>query len=117
MPVLKAQTKREDVKLLGANVPLRLHNYITFYCLAKRKTKSDILLEILFKWMSERKEIEPDIDLINDIVKRLNIEWKIEKASGKGLTMSEFKETVRKELFTRGLVEEHINVILSKVSK
>jgi len=117
MGIFKAQTKRDDVKLLGAFLPIRLHKYLTFYSLAKGKTKTDVVKDLLYAWMTERREIENDKDLIRDIIARLDIQWKIEKASGKGMTMSEFKDAVRNELFIKGLAEEHIDVIIAEMRK
>ncbi|HUU86130.1 MAG TPA: hypothetical protein VMX17_00085 [Candidatus Glassbacteria bacterium] len=117
MPILKIKSQKEDFKLVGALLPIRVHNYITFYSLAKGKTKSDILKELLYKWMSERREVEKDSDLIYEIVRKLDYQWKVEKATGRGITVGMFKDTVREELINKGLIEVYVNKIIDEICK
>ena len=117
MSLLKPPSRRNNVKLVGGYLPTRLHNYLVFYSLAKGTSVTEILKELVFNWMTERREIENDMDLIRAIVNRVNIQWKVEKASGKGMTLSEFKDILRDELLEKGLTEEHTNLIISEVAK
>jgi len=109
--------EREGYKLLGVSVPKRVHDYLTFYAMAKGSSKSEVVKKLVYEWVTAQKEKTSDNILIQDIVQKINIRWRAEKTSQNPMTFFTFKELAREELIAKGVNETYVNLILADVSK
>jgi hypothetical protein len=109
--------EREGYKLLGVSVPDRVHNYLTFYAMAKGSTKSEVVKKLVYEWVNDQKEKTPDNILIQDIVQKINIRWRAEKTSQTPITFFTFKDLARQELLEKGVNETYVNLILADLEK
>lgn len=112
----KSKYNKQDYKLVGVSLPLRVRNYLTLYTIAKETSKSKILKCLIDSWMAEHREKEPDSELINAIVQRIKIRWKVEKASGKGMPYTDFKNSIEFELHKKEVPELYIKLILQEIN-
>lgn len=115
MGILKTDRHTKSFKLVGVSIPQWLHNYISLYCLAKKKTKSDILKGMLDSWHVQTKAKEPQEKLVQEIIEIANEEWKVVLEKTPAKTIVEFKEELNKEMINRGLNPFQINIILKAV--
>lgn len=95
-------------KLVGANIPSQVFDYLTLYSIARGKSKSAILNSLIEKWKREDAGIYSIQSLRNDIVSKLIANFK----SQTKLNISEFKEESERVLHSKGLDEQHITYIL-----
>lgn len=115
MGILKKDNHTKGYKLVGVSVPQWLHNYISLYCLAKNKTKSDILKGMLDVWHAQIKLKEPQERLVQEIIEKANDEWKDVLRKNPEKTIDEFKAELECELKNRGLNPFQMNIILKAV--
>lgn len=115
--LLPPRKEREGYKLLGISVPDRVHNYLTFYSMAKGVNKSEVVKKLVYDWVNQQKEKTPDNMLIQDIVRRINIRWKAEKTSQNPITFFTFKDMAKEELLEKGMNETYVNLILADLEK
>jgi hypothetical protein len=115
MGILKTDRHTKDYKLVGVSVPRWLHNYISLYCLAKNKTKSDILKGMLDSWYSQIHTKEPQEKLVQEIVEKANLEWGLTMVKIPEKTLIEFKAEIENELKNRGISVNHMNTILKNI--
>jgi uncharacterized OB-fold protein len=113
MPVLKADSKRVGYKLVGVTVRGRVHTYLSLYTIAKGITKTSIFKELIIGWVDELKKEESDMNLVGQIIKRVQAQWNVEK--NRGMSLAEYKTELAQELLTKGITEEHIEMILKDV--
>lgn len=109
--------EREGYKLLGVSVPDRVHNYLTFYAMAKGSSKSEVVKKLVYDWVNQQKEKTPDNLLIQDIVQKINIRWRAEKTSQSPMTFFTFKDLAREELLEKGMSETYVSLILADIEK
>jgi predicted DNA-binding protein len=109
-----SKTKSDNSKLVGANMPLQVHSYLTLYSLAKGTTKTLIIKELLTNWIEKQRAKEEDWMLIDEIVRRVNVKWGAIKEQS-DTTFQQFKVTLRQELLDRGIEERNIKSILQKL--
>ena len=118
MGILKDDmNKREEVKLLGALLPLRLDNYLSVYALAKHVTKTQIVKELLEAWMIAKRVEEPDELLLQAIIERSNQQCNIAKIHNPELALDAFKLQLQRELLNKGISKTYVQLILIKVKK
>lgn len=115
MGILKKDNHNVGYKLIGVSAPGWLHNYMSLYCLAKNKTKSDILKGMLDVWHTQIKSKEPQEKLIQDVIDKANDEWVCVHQKTPGKTIVEFKEELHTEMKNRGLNAFQTNIILKAV--
>jgi len=115
MPILAKTTKRVGYRLVGAQLPLRVHSYISLYTLAKDIGKSDIFIDLLSNWVSEQKEKDSDEVLIREVIKKIQDLWERYQIKKPKSTILIFKSEVREELVKRGIVPNYIDKILEEV--
>jgi len=115
MGILRTDNHAKSFKLVGVNVPNWLHNYMSLYCLAKNKTKSDILKGMLDVWHTQIKAKEPQEKLVQDITEKANTEWREVQKKTPEKTIDEFKDELEKEMKNRGLNSMQIGIILKAV--
>jgi hypothetical protein len=117
MTVFPIKYKREGYKLAGTSLPLQAHNYLVLYTLAKGITKSKILTNLINNWIETQKGRQSEQKLIQDIVQRIESQWKVKKAIDKKLLFEEYKETLHEAFTDKGLTETQINLILKSVKE
>jgi hypothetical protein len=114
MTILKKDKHSASYKLLGVSIPQWLHNYLSLYCLAKNKTKSEVMQGWIDVWHTQTKAKDPQEKLIQEIIGKANVEWaEVSKKTDK--PMVEFKDDLERELKLRGLNPFQINIILKGV--
>lgn len=115
MAILKTDKHSVGYKLIGVSIPQWLHNYISLYCLAKNKTKSDILKGMLDSWYSQVHAKEPSEKLVQDIIEKANLEWGMLNKKCPEKTIEEFKTELEIELVNRGVGLIQRNTILKHI--
>lgn len=79
----QSRNNKEDVRLVGFQVPIKTASFLSLYCLSEGVTKTVILLNLLNSWCKEqqrnitkeemiRKIAERAIDTYNNGTKRTN---------------------------------------------
>lgn len=118
MGILKGDdVKQEELKFLGALLPLRLNSYLAVYALAKNVTKTQIVKELLEAWMTTKREEEPDELLLKAIIERCSRQWNIAKIRNPELSLDVFKAQLQRELLNKGISKTYVQLILLKVKK
>jgi hypothetical protein len=112
MSLLTVKYKREGYKLAGTSLPLPAHNYLALHTLAKGTTKSKIITNLINNWMSKQREKEPVGKLIQDIIARVQTQWRIKKTVDAELTFAGYKEQIAFELEKKGLLADQIDMVL-----
>jgi len=111
MTYLPIKYKRDGYKLVGASLPLQVHNYLTLFTLAKGSTKSRLLTNIINNWICEQKKSGSEERLIRDIIRRCNILWN-KRRKDKGMSFKAYKEGLCQEFTDKGLTEIQVESIL-----
>ncbi len=117
LKVLKVPSSRTEHKLIGASLPARIHAYLTLYSLAKGTTKSRVIKELLDGWITVQREKEPDRVLIEEVIARINLQWKIEKDTNPNHDYTKFRMGLTEELSDRGINEKYISLIMSQIKR
>ena len=119
MPILTVKSKRDDYKLVGVQVPPRVHNYLTLYTLAKGTPKSTLLKVMIDDWMDDQLVGVgyTEAVLIKELVCLVNKEWQALKKKKPRATFDEFKSRLKYELTKKGLEEQQIAEIFIKLIK
>jgi hypothetical protein len=115
MNMLKNNNKRDDFRLVGVSLPSPISDFMTLYSAAYGTSKSAIFRYLLENWVSEKRQTESDNTLLQRIVVRVNKQWKVYKKSSGTKSMVVFKRQLTEELSKKGLSEDQINFILTKI--
>lgn len=102
-------------KMLGAYLPNWIHVYISLYALAKRKTKTEVLKEIIESWIRERKPIDTEEELLRSIITYLNADWEVTKVVTPEISYSTYCDNLKRELEIKGLQKTQIDNIINKL--
>jgi len=113
--VLGVDKKKKDYKLVGAYLSSWVHSYLTLYTLAKGNTKSNVLKELLETWISQQRTFYTDEELIQEIIQRIEIQWKLERKTNPLASFKKFKEDLRKEFLDKGVKDETVNIIIKEI--
>jgi hypothetical protein len=113
----KSKYKKEDYKLVGVMLPLRVCNYLNLYTLAKEIPKTKVLRNLIEPWMTEQRAKESDSELIREIVQSINMDWKVEKSCKSGMTFLEFKQSIEFTLTKKRLSDLYIKLILQEIQQ
>jgi hypothetical protein len=114
---LKIDSRKKERKLLGAYIPIWMHEYLTLYALANGVSKSDIVIQLLEVWSGKKQESVPIEELIKGVVYRLHSQWRDERLSEPPVTFDEYKAAVNSELLERGLRPQHIKDIMKTLKR
>jgi len=115
MGLLKIDNHTKGYKLIGVSTPLWLHNYLSLYCLAKKKTKSEVIRGWMDSWHTQTSAKEPQEKLVYELIECANEEWKSAQKYTPEKTIEEFKEELKKEMIDRGLNIPQMNIILKGI--
>jgi|BioPla2DNA2_1021312.scaffolds.fasta_scaffold28956_3 hypothetical protein len=116
MSVLKSESKRKDYVHVGTYVPRRVHNYLTLYSLVKDTTKAKLIKGMIDSWIGNNKPTLSETTLVDELIQRLNMRWKINKSQGVCI-FSDYKEIVELELKEKGINKVYVTYILSKLEQ
>lgn len=118
MPVLKVKVERKGIKRnIGGYFPTYIDTYLTLRSLADAVTKTSIIQSILEKWVANSRAAKSEKKLMDDISRRLNAQWKIEKSSPIHDSFEAYIDKVRTELLSKGLSEEIVVKILKAIQR
>jgi len=109
MPILKTECKEKSIRLVGAKLPIWMHEYLTLYALAKTTTKTRVIQYVLENWIRGEKEKEDDQKLIEEVTKRVNDQRKVQKVSS---SFEKYKASIKQELLARGIKDSYVNIIV-----
>jgi len=112
MTLLKTDSTKKTT-LIGAYVSNRVHDYMTLFSLAKGISKSRIFNELFLDWISRQKKIDKDVDLINQIIAR--VQKTRNKPGNRKMELVVFKDTIEKELTKKGVADDYIAIIISEI--
>ena len=115
MSILKAHSKAEMQKFTGVFVPQCIFSYISLYILAKGISRSDLLRNMMEKWVEETKSQTQDKELIQDILHKVRLQWKLEKSLTPGLQLFVYKKKLEKELTSKGVEAGTVAIILNEL--
>lgn len=113
MSILKAKSKREACKFVGAFLPLPIYSYMVLYTLAQRISKSILQRKLMEDWAKKTKTEVPDQDLIRNIVLQICKRWKEEKTLNPNMDKPLYKTNLKRELFSKGLQTKYVDEILN----
>jgi hypothetical protein len=115
MVILKAHSKKEPTKFIGAFLPQWIHGYFAMYTLAKGVSKSELIRNLIEEWIKQQRLIVTDKELLDDILHNVRQEWKLERIGTPTAKLCDFKISIRAELKSRGLGIEQIETILKEI--
>lgn len=115
MTILKTDNHTKSHRLIGVSVPMWLHNYLSLYCLAKKKTKSDVMKGWIDSWHTQTKAKEPQEKLVQEIIEIINEDWKSVLKHNPEKLLEEYKEELNQEMVNRGLNPFQISIILKAI--
>lgn len=118
MTILKTDTTRAGFRIVGASLPIEIHNYLTLYTLSKGISKTKILKDLLEQWIDIQKRRDNEEDLLEKIVYRVNARWRVEKSRKRtGKPFDVFCLDLKDELLDKGLAEIYVENILIGIKK
>jgi len=116
MALLKIKTKREGYKLVGVQIPPQQYNYLALYTLAKGIPKTKIYKEVLYNWIDSHEKKEPVNILLQEIIFLLNTNYdKLAASEDNLISLSDYKEIVKKELEGKSVSDECMDLILKAI--
>ena len=115
MVILKAHSKKESNKFIGAFLPQWIFSYFAIYTLAKSVSKSEVVREIIECWIKSQRQIVSDEELVKEIIQKVKLEWKLERLTNTSSSLTDFKANLRAELKSRCLDILHIEMILKEI--
>lgn len=116
MPIVKPDSVRVDYKLVGVTIRSRVHSYISLYILAKGITKASIFKELIMDWVEKEKLTNSDVDLVEEVIRRTQLQWKLAKFKHPDSTnIVVFKAELKKELEEKCILPHHIETILKEL--
>ena len=113
MAVLKTEYKKktpQESKLVGAQLPRQVSDYLTLLCLAHGITKSIVVRNAMQEWYDNQTETEEQ--LIKLIIKRAKEQQK-KWAESPDLSTGLFKRKLQIDLQHKGISKQHIKTILT----
>jgi 6-pyruvoyl-tetrahydropterin synthase len=114
MSILKTQ-KKETMKFLGVFLPPWLHQYLTIYTLAKGITKATIIRYLIEDWGNHQMTIDTEESLIQEIIQKVKLEWKLEKHVSSSHDLFLYKKKLEKELTNKNVEKKYIDKILNEI--
>jgi DNA-binding PadR family transcriptional regulator len=118
MTFLGVEKKRPGYKLVGASLPLAIHNYLTLYTLSKGISKTKILKNLIEDWIIIHQKKETEEDLLKKIIYRVNAQWKIEKGRRRNKKQFEqFISDLKEELVEKGLTDDFVKSIIIGIER
>ena len=115
MSIVTHPPVKRQLKMVGAFMPPYIHEYITLYTLAKSTTKAKLLTSLVEPWILAQRSKEPDSELVDQVVRRIKMEWKVERITKKDATIEKFKETTKQVLTAKGIKQIYITRILNEI--
>ena len=109
MPILKANAKEKSIRLVGAKMPIWMHEYLTLYALAKSTTKTRVIRYVLENWIRGEREKENDLKLMEEVAKRVNDQRKVQKIPS---PFGDYKTATKQELLISGIRDSYVNIIV-----
>jgi hypothetical protein len=111
MILLKAKSKKELSKFIGAFLPRWIFDYFTIYTLAKSQSKSELMRSILEEWIVKQRTTISDDALLDEVAVNVRQQWKLECIGDPNAKLVPFKASLVLELRSRGLSDEQIETI------
>ena len=115
MPILKSTDPDKGSRLVGVYLPSDTHRELTLLSIAKGQSKSKIIKTLIEDWILRQKEKKGDREVLREITNRASKRWQIEKMKLKPLTFALFKERLGDELLGKGMLEDHVKIILNEI--
>jgi len=111
MSILSGKVKEKSM-FVGAHISSHTHYYLTLFCIARDTSKAKLIKELLDSWKTREEE---EIELIKDIVSRIDQQCMIKKKIDPTITSDRFIVEVTRELQAKGLKQSAIETILKKI--
>lgn len=112
-------SKKKKGKILGALLPQELFYYVNLNTLSSGFTKTDIVKNLLLTWQNhqitgKKKTVDALIEEISATIKN---QWENRKSVDETLTFDVFCHSIKLELYQKGIKEEHVDLIIEKISE
>jgi hypothetical protein len=107
--------KKHKGRFIGGYFNSPIHNYVSLYSLAKEVTKTDIIEDLIIKWIKEQRKTDTEETLLRAIVFRINSGWQVSRVIQPEITFKDYCEDARKELYGKGLTEVQVENIINKL--
>jgi glycerophosphoryl diester phosphodiesterase len=115
MTILTIKSEKPDRKLVGVQVPSRIHAYLSLYTLAKGTTKAVLFRELIMDWADGNRKVEKELDLVKEILERAKMQWKVISEIKPKSDLGKYKIELEKELVSRGVLRDYIDKIVNGV--
>lgn len=115
--VVNNKSKIDGYKIVGVIFPKKVYTYFSLFVLAKGITKSIPIKEQMQKWYDRSILNEPENELIDELVGRIKREWAYIKKRNPDMLIASFKTSLKIELRKKGLQDNYIETILSKIEQ
>jgi hypothetical protein len=115
MSVLKPKGK-DPLKLIGAFVPLWIQQYLLVYTTAKGITKTSIIKKLIEDWVQQQKVVDPYESLLQEIIHKVQLQWKLEKSINPSYDLFIYKRSLRQELTSKGFENVYIETIINELN-
>lgn len=103
--------QQDDLKLVGVHLPPEEFNILALYIVAKGITKTRLFKTLINDWM-EKEQLNQD-DLLEEIVNRVQSEWRKEKKRHPRANFDKFITAIKQELTKKGLSKAQVRTVLS----
>lgn len=118
MPVLSRKNSREEYKLVGVQIPPRVHNFITLYTLANGIPKSKLFNQLINDWIEHQKmDGITNKELLEEIAVNILTVWNKRKATKPRASHTEFVSSLKEELLDKGITKKQLTIIFSKLAE
>lgn len=104
---------KEETKLVGAEVPTDLFNYLTLFCVVDRRSKTSIIRPLIEDWAKEAQTKFTEKQLI-DLAAKMGYESWLNRKRKKQLFTVAIKQ-LQKELLKKGVSEKLVLKIIKKI--
>jgi hypothetical protein len=113
MTLLKNE-KKKDEKLIGVLMSSSVSSFLNLYTLAKSTTKSNIIRPLIEDWIAVQRQQYSDEELLQEIIHRVDLQWKVEKKTKPNLSFAIFKDSLELELSAK-LPKEYVECIIKEI--
>lgn len=112
----KLNEQNPDTKFVGLYLPHDLNSYLTLYSLCTGESKTIIVTNLVKNWKEESSEVMT-IDELTELLKRISLKALEKAKNSKGFIFTIFKKETQKELETKGINKEIIDIIIKTLNE
>lgn len=108
----KGSEHKDDVRLIGATVPINIFNYINLFCVVDSRSKSSIIRPVIENWFNEASAKFPEKELISLAAA---MGYRAYKERGKRRPFRAVIQQQERELEKKGVTKSQRRAIIRKI--